>query len=79
MDELEIKRIVSESVKETLLMLGVKVDDPVEMQQDFTHLRKWRKAVDTAQSTSMLTALGILVTGGMGALWLGIQAMLERR
>ncbi len=78
MDEADIKKIVSETVKETMLLLGVKIDDPVEMQKDFAHLRSWREAVDTARSTSMLTALGILVTGALGALWLGLQAMLTR-
>lgn len=76
MQEDDIKRIVSETVKETMLLLGVKIDDPVEMQKDFAHLRKWRGAVETAQSTSMLTVIGILVTGTLGALWIGFQSMI---
>lgn len=79
MDEADIKKIVQESVKETMLLLGVKIDDPVEMQKDFAHLRKWRGAVETTTSTGIFTALGILVTGAMGALWLGIQVMLDKR
>lgn len=75
----ELRKIVSETVKETLTAIGIQHEDPVEMQRDFTHLRDWRKAVDTARSTSMLTILGILVTGLMGALWLGITSMVNGR
>ena len=74
----ELRKIVSETVKETLTTIGIQHEDPVEMQRDFTHLRNWRKAVDTARSTSMLTAIGILITGLMGALWLGFQTMLSK-
>ena len=73
-----LRLIVKETVQETLTRIGIEHDDPVEMQRDFTHLRDWRKAVDKARSTSMITAIGILVSGMLGALWLGIQMMVNK-
>lgn len=74
----ELKAIVATTVDEVLIRIGIDHSNPVEMQKDFAHLRKWRGAVDTAQSTSMLTALGILTSGFLAALWLGIKSQLEK-
>jgi hypothetical protein len=76
MEEGDIKRVVSEAVKETMLLLGVQIDDPTEVQKDFAHLRKWRVSVESATSTGMLTVLGVLITGALGALWMGLLSMI---
>jgi len=73
MTELEIKRIVRETVEETLTSLGVDHDDPIEMQKDFQHLRDWRQSVDAVRSKGIMTAFGVLIAGIIGALWVGIK------
>jgi hypothetical protein len=49
------------------------VDDD-EFQADLAHLRKWRKAVESAQNTTFLAMIGLLVSGGAAAFWLGIKS-----
>ena len=80
MTEAEVKRVASEAataaVNELLLKMGVDVSDPkalIEMQADFAHTRKWRKSVETVQRQSLITAIGILVTGFAGALWMALK------
>ncbi|MVT77752.1 hypothetical protein GPL20_32665 [Bradyrhizobium cajani] len=56
---------------ETLLLMGVDVSKPEavqEMQADFQQVRKWRKSVETVQRQSLLTAIGIVVSGIIGAI-----------
>jgi hypothetical protein len=49
------------------------VDDE-EFQADLAHLRKWRKAVESAQATTFLAMVGLLATGGAAAFWLGLKS-----
>lgn len=75
----EIEEIVKSTVQQTLFNLGLDgtdQDNVKELRADMAHLRKWRVSVEQVQSTSFMLALGIVVTGIMGALWLGFKAML---
>jgi hypothetical protein len=47
-----------------------------EMRADFLHLRRWRKSVEQAQSYTFKAVITIIVTGFVGAVWLGIKVML---
>jgi PBSX family phage terminase large subunit len=49
-----------------------------EMRADFQHLRRWRKSVEQAQSYTFKAVITIIVTGFVGAVWLGIKAMLGK-
>lgn len=76
----EIQHIASETAKQavqqTLLAMGVDVSDPKaiqEMQYDMAHVRRWRKSVETVQRQSLITAIGVLVSGIAGAIWLAIS------
>ena len=76
----EIQHIASETakaaVRETLLTLGVNINEPEavkKMQQDFAYLRDWREASGTIKARTITTLVGILVTGGIGAVWLAIS------
>jgi hypothetical protein len=73
MTEHELKKIVSEAVSETLLQLGIDASDPVEMQKDMAHLRAWRESVATVKQQSLITAVGILVAGALGLMWLALR------
>lgn len=91
-----IRETVEETVKSTLLQLGIDVADPIaaqeemaavreiakhvgdpEYQADQLHLRRWRKSMESASNMTLKTALGILVTGILGALWLGLQQIFK--
>ncbi|ESX17877.1 hypothetical protein X766_15890 [Mesorhizobium sp. LSJC255A00] len=67
MTEADIKRIVAESVKQTLTEIGVNLDEPFEFQKDMAYLRGWRTSSDTIKRQSVLTAVGLLTAGFLGA------------
>jgi hypothetical protein len=73
MTEHEVKKIVAEAVAETLLTLGIDTTDPVELQKDMAHLRAWRESVQTVKQQGLVTAVGILVAGMLGLLWLAFK------
>ena len=49
-----------------------------ELRADFQHLRRWRKSVEQAQSYTFKAVITVLVTGFVGAVWLGIKVMLGK-
>jgi ABC-type transporter Mla maintaining outer membrane lipid asymmetry permease subunit MlaE len=49
-----------------------------EMRADFQHLRRWRKSVEQAQSYTFKAVITIIVTGFVGAVWLGFKVMLGK-
>jgi hypothetical protein len=79
-DELRgvIRDAMQETVKtaldETFIRLGLAASDPIEAQRDFQHLRSWRKGTESLGMKVLVTALGLAVSGGLAALWLGIKA-----
>src|SRR5438445_2289424 len=50
----------------------------IELRADFQHLRRWRKSVEQAQSYTFKAVITIIVTGLVGAVWLGIKVMLGK-
>ncbi len=81
------------AVRNTLLTLGIDVDDPIKAQEDFAVLREvgklvrdpefrkdleavrlWRLAQRELTTHGIKVALGVIVVGALGALWLGFQS-----
>jgi hypothetical protein len=50
----------------------------IELLADFQHLRRWRKSVEQAQSYTFKAVITIIVTGLVGAVWLGVKVMLGK-
>lgn len=73
MTEAEIRRIVTETVEQTFMRLGIEADDPLEVQKDMQHLRQWRESINTVKRQGMITAIGIVTAGVLGAVWLAIK------
>jgi hypothetical protein len=76
----QLKALMREAVTEVLLPLGVRADNPeavLEMQRDFMHLREWRTSVEVIRKRGLLTVVTVLVTGLLGALWLGVKAFVQ--
>jgi hypothetical protein len=71
--EHEIRRIIAETVNETLTRLGVDTEDPLEFQRDLQHLRAWRESVATVKQQSLVTVVGILIAGALGLMWLALR------
>lgn len=73
MTEAEIRKVVADAVAETLLKLGIDAADPLELQRDMQHLRAWRESVDTVKRQGIITAVGILIAGMIGLVWVSIK------
>jgi hypothetical protein len=74
----EVKTIVAESVRQTLMQLGIASNDPIEMQKDMQHLREWRQTMDSVKSKGLLTVLTMFLTGIAAAFWLGFRELIQK-
>lgn len=74
----EAQVLIREAVREAFLMLGMKVDDPIEAQKDFQHLREWRSTTESIKTKSLIAFVGILVSGFSAAVWLGIKELVGK-
>lgn len=60
------------AVREMADMLG---DE--QFKADLVHLRRWRTSVENATRLSFMTVVGVILSGLLGALWLGIKVMMK--
>src|SRR3954469_13370638 len=61
-----------------LTSFGIEEEDRKEIKADFQHLRRWRKSVEQAQSYTFKAVVTVIVTGLVGALWLGIKVLVGK-
>jgi hypothetical protein len=74
----DIDTVVLKAIATILTSFGIEEDDRRELRADFQHLRRWRKSVEQAQSYTFKAAITIIVTGLVGAVWLGIKGVLGK-
>lgn len=74
----EIDAVVLRAIATILTSFGIEEEDRRELRADFQHLRRWRKSVEQAQSYTFKAVITIIVTGFVGAVWLGIKVMLGK-
>ena len=74
----DIDAIVLRAIATTLISFGIEEADRKELRADFQHLRRWRKSVEQAQSYTFKAVITVIVTGIVGAVWLGIKVMLGK-
>lgn len=68
-----LKGVVKSAVVEVMADIGLHADERKEIRKDMAHLRKWRVAVDRAE-TSVRNSLAVtLVTGFVGLVVLGFK------
>jgi hypothetical protein len=73
-----VDEVVLKAVATILTSFGIEEDDRKELQADFVHLRKWRKSVEQAQGITFKVAVTAIVGGLLGALLLGLKAVLGK-
>lgn len=82
MREDEIREVVDTAVKKSitdiLQSFGFEEDERKELKADFNHLRRWRKSVEQTQTYTFKIIVTALVSGLVGACWLGFKAMLGK-
>src|SRR6476620_7758483 len=74
----DIDAVVLKAVATTLTSFGIEEDDRRELRADFKHLRRWRRSVEQAKSYTFKALITVIVTGVVGAVWLGIKATLGK-
>jgi hypothetical protein len=74
----DIDAVVVRAIATILTSFGIEEEDRKEMRADFQHLRRWRKSVEQAQSYTFKAVITVIVTGFVGAVWLGIKIMLGK-
>jgi hypothetical protein len=74
----DIDAVVLKAMATILTSFGIEEQDRRELRADFQHLRRWRKSVEQAQSYTFKAVITIIVTGFVGAVWLGVKAMLGK-
>ena len=74
----DIDEVVLKTIATILTSFGIEDDDRKEIRADFAHLRRWRKSVEQAQGYTFKIVVTAIVTGFVGAVWLGIKTMLGK-
>jgi hypothetical protein len=74
----DVDAIVLRAVATTLTSFGIEEEDRRELRADLQHLRRWRKSVEQAQSYTFKAVITVIVTGFLGAVWLGVKIMLGK-
>ena len=74
----DIDVVVFRTIATILTSFGIEEEDRKEVRADFQHLRRWRKSVEQAQSYTFKAVITVIVTGFVGAVWLGIKVMLGK-
>lgn len=55
--EVTVREVVPHVVKETLTAYGIDASNPIEVQKDQQHLRKWRLRLDSAGGKVFLVSV----------------------
>jgi hypothetical protein len=66
---------IVKSVARILTSFGIFDEDRKEMRADFQHLRRWRKSMEEAKSSTLKAIITLIVAGFVGAVWLGVKTM----
>src|SRR5579864_3711188 len=74
----DIDAVVDRAITTVLASFGIEEEDRRELRADFQHLRRWRKSVEQAQGFTFKAVITIIVAGFLGAVWLGVKAMLGK-
>jgi hypothetical protein len=74
----DVDTVVLKTIATILTSFGIEEEDRKELRADFQHLRKWRRGVEQVERVGWGTVITIIVTGTLGALWVGIKAMLGK-
>ena len=78
LDRDDIDAVALRAVATTLSSFGIEEGDRRELRADFQHLRRWRKSVEQVQSYTFKAVVTVVVTGLVGAIWLGVKAVLGK-
>jgi hypothetical protein len=74
----EIENVSRHTVDTRLIAFGLEDADRKDLQEDLRHLRGLRKRAEQVHSFILKAVITGVLTGGMGAAWLGLKSILGR-
>lgn len=74
----EIDEVVLKTIATILTSFGIEEEDRAELRADFVYLRRWRKSVEQAQGYGLKAIVTVIISGVIGAFWLGFKTMLGK-
>ena len=74
----ELRELIGDAVRETLIQMGISSHDPIEVQKDMQHLREWRKATESIKSKGVLVIVSVVISGIIAAFWVGFKVLLNK-
>jgi hypothetical protein len=74
----DLDAVTLKTIATLLTSFGIEEEDRFELKADFSHLRRWRKSVEQAQSYTFKAVITVIVGGILGALWMGFKAMVGK-
>ena len=74
----DVDAVVLRAIATILTSFGIEEEDRKELRADFQHLRRWRKSVEQVQSFTFKAVVTVIVSGVLGAVWLGVKALLGK-
>lgn len=74
----DIDVVVLKTISTILTSFGIEEEDRRELRADFSHLRRWRKSVESAQTVTFRVIITTLATGFVAAIWLGFKTVLGK-
>jgi hypothetical protein len=78
LNEPDIDAVALKTIATLLTSFGIEEDDRLELKADFSHLRRWRKSVEQAQSYTFKAVITVIVGGILGAFWMGFKALVGK-
>ncbi len=73
LSEEQVRKIIRETVRNTLTQLGIDYTKPIEMQKDFQYMRELRETSDFVKKKGILILVAIFVTAITSAIALGLK------
>jgi hypothetical protein len=74
----EADEVVLRTIQTILTSFGIEEEDRAGLRADFQHLRRWRRSVEHAQSYTFKAMITVIVSGILGAAWLGLKIALAK-
>lgn len=70
--------VVLKTIATMLTSFGLEEDERKEIRADFLYIRRWRKASEQAGRAGVVAIVGVVMSGVLGAFWLGFKALLGK-
>ena len=72
----DIDAVALRTITTVLTSFGIEEEDRRELRADFQQLRRWRKSIEQAQGYTFKAIITVIITGFVGAVWLGLKVIL---